>query len=398
MAGIAPPLQGVAQPAIVQPGPAALPMPLTIKPRTFRQFYEDASKDPCLGDYTRIMTCFDPEAAPVFASDVLMEQALGTRHDLHQAYLCCAATHRGPRIYCIHLPSRFTSALDGRVTPWDNNLYAFLGEVTQDVATTVCFPGNAFTTVANILAHSEDYIQANIQGLNGIDIFPQQGAVNNHTSMVSTCHLMYLPSRYVPLLLDSSGYTIKQVWQILPPVLAQNQDTVNCQALLKWLRVASHGTNIQNAQGQPVMGPPSITIPLLSPVADRDLILHRSLILKQALPGIGQPAEGLEVALLQMANAVVAQTNDQRLAREVKANEAALPTLPSAKFKNTLPILMEFVQVQDETDLPLLWHQWANSNKRQEFSVLRELLDTYSRSVEAFYNMSPVVSAKLVQD
>jgi hypothetical protein len=59
---------------------------------------------------------------------------------------------------------------------------------------------------------------------------------------------------------------------------------------------------------------------------------------------------------------------------------------------------MEYLQVQDEADLPLLWHQWANSNKRQEFSVLRELLDTYSRSPDAFYNMSPVVSAKLIQD
>jgi hypothetical protein len=59
---------------------------------------------------------------------------------------------------------------------------------------------------------------------------------------------------------------------------------------------------------------------------------------------------------------------------------------------------MDYLQVVDETDLPLLWHQWANSNKRQEFSVLRELLDTFSRGPQAFYNLSPVVSAKLVQD
>lgn len=73
---------------------------------------------------------------------------------------------------------------------------------------------------------------------------------------------------------------------------------------------------------------------------------------------------------MQMAQAVVVQTNDQRITHEAKVNEAMLPTLPSSKFKNTLPILMEFIQVQDEMELPLLWHQRANSNKRQEFSVL----------------------------
>jgi hypothetical protein len=174
---------------------------------------------------------------------------------------------------------------------------------------------------------------------------------------------MYLPSRYVHLFLDSSGYTVKQIWQVLPPLLNQHQDTVHCQALLKWLRVASHGTPAHNAQGQAVIGPPSIAIPLVSPVADRDLINHWTLLLKQALTGLGQPAAGLEVALMQMAQAVVAQTNDQRLAREAKATEAMIPTLPSSKFKNTLPILMEYLQVQDEMELPLLWHQWANSNK-----------------------------------
>jgi hypothetical protein len=184
----------------------------------------------------------------------------------------------------------------------------------------------------------------------------------------------------------------------LPAVLAQNQDHGNCQALLKWLRVTSHGTFACNAQGQPVMGSPATAITLFSPAADRDLIIHRNIALKLALPGIGQPPLGLEVALMQMASAVVNQTNDQRLARKTKTAEANQPVLPSAKFKNTLPILMEFTQVNDEMELPPLWHQWANSTKRQEFSILWELLENYSRSPEAFYFLAPVVSAKLVQD
>jgi hypothetical protein len=271
-----------------------------------------------------------------------------------------------------------------------------LGEVTQGMTTTVCFPTTAFNTILNVLTYTEDYIKQNLP--NNGDLFPAQPAVANDVTAVSTRYLMYLPSRYVQLFLDASGYTIQQVWQVLPDVLLQHNDTVTCQALIKWLRVASHDSTGHNAQGQALRGPPLIAIPLVSPVADKDLLNQRAALLKQALPGLGQPTVGLESALLQMAQAVVMQTNDQRLVRDAKAAEALQPTLSSTKFKNTLPILMEYLQVQDEQELPTLWHQWANSTKRQEFSMLQELLDTYSHGVEFFYSMAPVVSAKLVQD
>jgi hypothetical protein len=101
---------------------------------------------------------------------------------------------------------------------------------------------------------------------------------------------------------------------------------------------------------------------------------------------------------MQMATAVANQTTDQRIAGETKAAEALQPTLPSTKIQNTLPILLDFVQVHDEMDLPLMWHQLANAPKRQEYSVIKELLDSYAHSPEAFYYMAPVVSNKLAQD
>ncbi len=125
---------------------------------------------------------------------------------------------------------------------------------------------------------------------------------------------MYLPSKYVNLFLDTRGYTFKQVWQVLLPLMAQNNDLVTCRGLVNWLQVASHGTAIVNGQGQPVVGAPVNNIPLVSPAADQDLILHHNLALKLALPGLGQPTEGLEAALFQMASAVVNQTNEQWVA------------------------------------------------------------------------------------
>jgi hypothetical protein len=56
------------------------------------------------------------------------------------------------------------------------------------------------------------------------------------------------------------------------------------------------------------------------------------------------------------------------------------------------------LQVQDEVDLPQLWHQWANSDKKQEHTVLKELLDACARQPDAFSTMTPVVMPKLLQD
>jgi hypothetical protein len=99
-----------------------------------------------------------------------------------------------------------------------------------------------------------------------------------------------------------------------------------------------------------------------------------------------------------MAAALMAQTNDTHLARDQREAQALAPKLPSDKFTVTLPVLMEYAEVQDEQELPLLWHQWANCTKCQEFNVLKDVLDTYARSPEAFTATVPIVTPKLVQD
>lgn len=142
-------------------------------------------------------------------------------------------------MYVLHLPACFTGALDGHITPWDNNLYAFLGEVTQGMATTVAFPTTAFNEIENVCIRSADYILQNLGAIHGTEGFPPVPPNDPLTEEVSTRYLMYLPAKYVSLLLDASGYTIKQVWETLYPALIQNQDLPSCNALLTWLRASS---------------------------------------------------------------------------------------------------------------------------------------------------------------
>lgn len=56
------------------------------------------------------------------------------------------------------------------------------------------------------------------------------------------------------------------------------------------------------------------------------------------------------------------------------------------------------MKTPDECNLPPLWHRWANCSKKQEFNVLVDQLQAYSRGPDAFSTCAPVVSLCLVQD
>jgi len=146
------------------------------------------------------------------------------------------------------------------------------------------------------------------------------------------------------------------------------------------------------------IGPMSAVIELIAPLADQDLINHRQRILKQVLRSIFQPAQSLEVAITQMAAAVTQSTNDNRAAHEEKAARATEPKSPSNKFMRTLPILLNYLEIPDEANLPTLWHEWANCNKKQEFLILEDLLQAYAQGPDAFSVSTPVVNLHLVQD
>jgi hypothetical protein len=199
--------------------------------------------------------------------------------------------------------------LDGQTSPWDGNSYAFLGEITQGVVTTVNFPNNSFNPVMNIRSKSSDYIVTHLD-LIGNKGLPAVLADEPDAELVSTRRVMYLPARYVPLFLNPAGYTLRQSWDLLYPAIVTNNDLVVCSSLLKWLRVITMGTIVPNNPND--IGPTTAVVDLVPPLADQDLINHRQRILKQVLPSIYQPSPSLEIAITQMAAAVTQSANDSR--------------------------------------------------------------------------------------
>jgi hypothetical protein len=243
----------------------------------------------------------------------------------------------------------------------------------------------------------ETYIQNNQQELEAVPLFPPNlpDADDPDLIQVTVWKCMYLPAIYVPLLLSAGGYSIKQVWNLLPPAILQRQEMEICAPLLHWLQAASTGTPLQNPLQ---MGAPAIATTMHAPPADETLLTHCHDILHQVIPHLAAPSPTIESALSQVAAALIVQTNDSRQAREQKAAQDSELKLPSDRFKVTLPVLLEYLQMQDENNLSPIWHRWSNCTKKQELQVLRDSLDSFARSAEAFSTSVPVVTARLVQD
>jgi len=249
--------------------------------------------------------------------------------------------------------------------------------VVQGLVSIVRFPHEAFN-VHTVRVRTVDYILQYLDDLTDLPVLPPV-LQDDEAEEVTVQNYVFLPAVYVPLVLNSNGYTPKQLWGVLHPALVQGQELDVCLPLVQWMQAASMGT----AMLQPLeMGDPIITLPLTSPTADELLLAHWHAILHQALPGLKAPPQSLETALAHMASALIAQTNDNRQAREQKAAEDQEPKLPSARIAVTLPVLLEYLQLPDKRNLPNLWHQWSNC----------------SRSANAYSLAVPIVTARLTQD
>jgi len=262
------------------------------------------------------------------------------------------------------------------------------------MVTTVELPALAFRVAPRAAAQSMDSIVTHLDLL-GTTSSPPAGANDEGVTNVTMHYCTYLPARYAAFMLNPYGYTLKQTWDILFPAIVDANDLMACDPILKWLHIVYMGSPPLVNQ---VPSPTSAIVTLTAPVADQALLNHCLNVLKQALPKLHQPSNSLELAIMQMAAAVTQNTNDNRVVHDEKNRKELEPKLPSEKFSVTLVILLKYLQVQDEANLPQLWHQWAECNKWQEFQILSELLHAFTCSSDAFSSCAPVVSSKLHQD
>jgi hypothetical protein len=362
-----------------------------IRPRTFVDLYMDGQQDPFSNSYPAALARFDAEVEEPEDLEEVLEAALAN-NALPNTYLCCATLNNNarPKIYVLHKLSRYPRAFDGRETPWDNSVFAFLGDASGGNIQTVMLTEDPFELTAQVSVYNDATFNAELPGLGNDALFPRLAAAAPQGMAIRTRSMTYLPTRYAPLMLSSRGYTPKEAWGISFPALQADNLAAVADPLLFSLRATMHATRA---------GAPVTLSQLTNPFMDQDLQRHRQTVLFSALPELQAPASlGYDPAIMHLANAVANQATavrEDRLAREI---ERERPTVPSSKFQLLFNTLKTLLSVQDEAELPDFWFLLAAAAKKQEFAVVRQALDAYAKSPQAFIPQAPIPTPKMVSD
>ena len=171
--------------------------------------------------------------------------------------------------------------MDGWETLWDNEMYAYKGDVMNGMMSIVVFPQYPFVVMNPALVLTEQRITELFTAEEDTKLLALVMPNPEHTKMVMTRRLMYLPVKYVTLFLQLQAYLVQEAWLQLIPSLEQDQNLVNCCNLVDWMRVALTTTLTQDDQGQNIIGLPIKALPdgLLTLAGDEDLLQHREMLL-----------------------------------------------------------------------------------------------------------------------
>jgi len=128
------------------------------------------------------MARFEAHVPGAIAGNVLFQQVTGIGAGQLQAYLRCSSGvgQAGPRIHCVHLPTKLHASLEGQPSTWDDRCFAFLGDVVQGHVTNVLFEETSFDIVTTP-ARSQAYMSQNLEALTDESpLFPPVGANNGN--------------------------------------------------------------------------------------------------------------------------------------------------------------------------------------------------------------------------
>lgn len=168
--------------------PAPQGLPLTMKHTTFAFFYRNVSKDPYASISDTIIDRFNPMSNSPQTSEVLLESAIGNP-SVPGTFLCCSALHNNTqyRVYVLQALSKYAPAFDGRVTPWDNHIFGFIGDVLGENAQTIALPSTAFSVV-QCAVYENARLLTELPHINDTDLLPWLTANAQDALVVQTRH------------------------------------------------------------------------------------------------------------------------------------------------------------------------------------------------------------------
>lgn len=352
------------------------PPPVT----TYRQFYSDPSNDP-YPNYTDLLEAFviDPantQQSPQPAATLASITTSASAGDPNALLVLHADDDQNPgatvgHIRCYHRVTKYSTRLGMPPTQWDDLAFAFSGDyINTEPPQTVKVPTNYLHLAAQVRVPSPaaiDQFFANNPDAQSLGPFTANDA---DTEIVRVRHSVLLPPVYVPLILEDT-MTPRAAWERIRGEMVNQNRSVECRAVVDWLRVALTKRNNNENISELVSAKP--TVPLL----DTTLANHRHHLLMLDLPGRNLPVNhGADAQLINNSlGQLTTVIRDGQLADAARADAKSNKTVQDY-FKSETQNLINVCQVRDEEQLPPVYLALAKaSNKREERRILQSHID-----------------------
>jgi hypothetical protein len=349
------------------------PLPPAAPLSSFRDYYNDVTRDEYNRDYALLMQSFavpngqNPANLRDLATNNAENSSVGYAH-------LCLDPHNpaGPGVIRVtHNLTRYRAALGQPATVWDGRMFGSTGDtVGTQIPATVELPGTLFQQLNNGATYRVGigqmmnimYAQPNLQVL---------GPYGNHdagTELIQCRNSAPVPHRYMGYFVTGPK-TPRQAWEVVGHDISVNGDEDNCRILFDFLRLAC----TVSAAGDPAS--PLAQLDLVAPVPDAALITHRTNIINLKLPGLNR------VPTLQAGTEIVAAlgglVEEQRATRQEALQRRLTDSVKTVDdyYGASVIHLLRMCQVPDSGSLPDVYQALAQAGKKKARLTMQLALD-----------------------
>jgi hypothetical protein len=354
------------------PGPGVVNPPAPLA--TFRERYNDATRDTYNGLYNSYCNYFMPDAARAPAS--LRDEVTNQNDEADCMAVLVArsnpANPAGPgQVFLLHGLKKYGSPV-GTNSPWDGGNFAFTGDVvSRQIPTTVYLPATAFSLVSQgafLRVPVMQLLDLIYAGDPNIVLTGPFANTDAGTELIQCRDTVGVPFSLVNLLLESR-LNPREAWiQVMGEI--RNQGLVNdCASLINFLRVFATST-VAGATSSSIVG-----APLIVPAADAALLRERARLANAKLPGLS--LNPVQQAGYQVAQEIGGLRQEWRAQRQDHADQREDDrSRTAAKYwGSSLQTIMKLAQCAREEDLPAVYQAIAEGGKKNARRTIQTLAD-----------------------
>ena len=354
-------------------------------PQTYAEYYRTSTA--FNGDYSGVMGPYEIDVEQDGAADGedLARTVFSASMQQLPTALLVLAVKEGqtrPTVQCYHRLGVFQRRMGMPECVWDDNAFAFSGDLYNNMITTVGIHPGIFEEVEDrpIRVAGDALLEEKLQGDETIERVGPYLVDQEGTELVQVRYTVYVPPPYVDLVMNKE-LSPREAYLRLSGAIAGDERQVACRPLLNWLKVAL------TTPGMGEQSPLLIDCPT-APVADETLHRHRWGMVQEDLPALMQVQGGQGMGeVARELGALVglqreAETNRQReLDEKKRQKEQDKVKLPSERFGGQIHNVMRLVNVSSEEELPIVWHDLASESSKQHRSMIQKHLNATAEDI-----------------